>query len=130
MRCRGRASTSAGAARLSPAHPADDCARAGGTVSAALLCAGGPNHRAPVVDAATNKVVRTTHPGRPLVTGRGRDISAVKLPPLRALATRPPYFHNGSAASLDDVVRFYGERFAIGFTPDERADLLAFLRSL
>lgn len=79
---------------------------------------------------AANKVIRTTDPGRALVTGRCRDISAFKPATLRALATRAPYFHNGSAASLDDVVRFYDERFAIGFTPVERADLLAFLRSL
>jgi len=79
---------------------------------------------------ATNQVIRTTDPGRALVTGRCRDIAAFKLPTLRGLAARPPYFHNGSAATLDDAVSFYDRRFGIGFTAYERADLLAFLRSL
>ena len=35
---------------------------------------------------------------------------------LRALASRAPYFHNGSAATLEDVVDFYDTRFSIGLT--------------
>jgi cytochrome c peroxidase len=49
----------------------------------------------------------------------------MKGPILHALAVRAPYFHNGSAA-LGDVVNFYDERFSIGFTAQEKADLLAF----
>ena len=79
---------------------------------------------------ATNAVVRTTDPGRALVTGQCRDIGRFKVPTLRGLAARAPYFHNGSAATLDDVVRAYDERFTIGFTAAERADLIAFLQSL
>jgi hypothetical protein len=40
------------------------------------------------------------------------------------------YFHNGSAASLWSVVDFYNDRFHIGFTKQERSDLVAFLSSL
>jgi len=40
------------------------------------------------------------------------------------------YFHNGSAAELDAVVNFYDDRFHIGFTKQEKSDLVAFLRSL
>lgn len=79
---------------------------------------------------ATGRIVRTTDPGRALVTGRCRDIGRFKVPTLRGLAARAPYFHNGSAETLEDVVRLYDERFAIGFTPLEKADLVAFLRSL
>ena len=79
---------------------------------------------------STGRIVRTTDPGRALVTGRCRDIGGFKLPTLRGLATRAPYFHHGGAGSLDDVLSFYDGRFGIGFTPGERADLLAFLRSL
>ena len=49
---------------------------------------------------------------------------------LRGLSSRAPYFHNGSAASLKDVVDFYDSRFNIGFTDQEKNDLIAFLRSL
>jgi cytochrome c peroxidase len=49
---------------------------------------------------------------------------------LRSLASRPPYFHNGSAADLGAVVDFYNQRFSIGFTEQEKADLVAFLKTL
>jgi len=49
---------------------------------------------------------------------------------LRSLASRPPYFHDGSAKNLKAVVDFYNERFAIGLTDREKADLAAFLASL
>ena len=54
----------------------------------------------------------------------------MKVPILRGLAARAPYFHDGSAATLDDVVDFYDKRFAIKLTPTERADLVAFLSAL
>lgn len=78
----------------------------------------------------TLEIQTTTDPGRALVTGLWSDIGKVKGPVLRGLAGRPPYFHNGSAATLDDVVKFYDKRFQIGFTEREKADLAAFLTSL
>jgi cytochrome c peroxidase len=51
-------------------------------------------------------------------------------PILRGLAARAPYFHNGSAATLMDVVNFYDERFSIGFTSDQKQDLVNFLNAL
>ena len=79
---------------------------------------------------ATGAVTRTTDPGRALVTGRCQDIGRFKIPTLRALATRAPYFHNGNAETLEQVVDTYDARFGAGFTPTEREDLVAFLRSL
>jgi len=76
------------------------------------------------------ETIQTSDPGRALITGKWKDIGRFKGPILRALATRAPYFHNGSAAELDDVVTFYNTRFGIGFTDQERADLVAFLRTL
>jgi cytochrome c peroxidase len=48
------------------------------------------------------------------------------------LSFRSPlsYFHNGFAADLWAVVDFYDSRFHIGFTRQEKSDLVAFLRSL
>ena len=43
---------------------------------------------------------------------------------------RPPYFSNGSAGSLREMVDFYDRRFNIGFTDQERDDLLNFLSAL
>jgi cytochrome c peroxidase len=81
-------------------------------------------------NAVSGQLVQTTDPGRALITGKWADIGKFKGPVLRGLAARAPYFHNGSAAGLDDVVSFYDRRFHIGLGPAQRADLLAFLRSL
>jgi cytochrome c peroxidase len=74
--------------------------------------------------------VQTSGPGRALITGKQADIGRFKGPILRRLPTRAPYFHNGFAKDLQAVVDFYDTRFGIGFTPAEKADLVAFLRSL
>ena len=78
----------------------------------------------------TNERVETTDPGRALISGKWADVGRFKGPVLRALAARAPYFHNGAAASLDEVIDFYERRFNLGLTPQERSDLLAFLRAL
>ena len=71
-----------------------------------------------------------TDPGRALISGHWIDIAKFKGPVLRALASRPPYFHNGSAATLDDVVDFYNERFGMHLSDQEHSDLVAFLKTL
>jgi len=78
----------------------------------------------------TGATVQTTDPGRALITGRWQDIGRFKGPTLRALAARAPYFHNGSAKDLNELVRFYDQRFGIGFSEQEREDLVAFLKAL
>jgi hypothetical protein len=79
---------------------------------------------------ATGEVVQTTDPGRAMVTGKWNDVAKFKGPVLRALAARPPYFHDGSAATLADVIDFYDMRFQARFTAQEKADLIAFLMAL
>ena len=65
----------------------------------------------------TLEIKTTTDPERALITGLWKDVDRLKGPILRGLASRAPYFHNGSANSLYDAVEFYNERFKIGFTP-------------
>ena len=81
-------------------------------------------------NTTTGETTQTTDPGRAMITGRWNDIGKFKGPILRALAARPPYFHNGSAATLDEVVDFYDTRFHIGLTAQDKADLVAFLNAL
>ncbi len=50
--------------------------------------------------------------------------------PLHGLWQHPPYFHNGSAATLDAVVQTYNARKALGLTPGQMADLVEYLKSL
>lgn len=76
------------------------------------------------------QVFKVTDLGRALITGKCADVGKIKGPMLRGLVARAPYFHNGSARTLGDVVEFYNQRFAIGFTEQEKADLIAFLRAL
>ena len=71
-----------------------------------------------------------TDPGRALISGQCKDIGRFKGPILRGLAGRAPYFHNGSAATLLDVVNFYDQRFGIGFTDQQKTDLVNFLNAL
>ncbi len=78
----------------------------------------------------TGETVQVTDPGRAMISGLWKHIGRFKGPILRSLAARAPYFHNGFAADLDAVIDFYEERFHIGFTEGERADLLAFLQAL
>ncbi len=78
----------------------------------------------------TGAIRKTSDPGLALLTGKWSDIGKFKGPILRGLASRAPYFHNGSAADFDEVLDFYAKRFSITFTPQERADLIAFLGAL
>jgi cytochrome c peroxidase len=71
-----------------------------------------------------------TDPGRALISGQCKDVGKFKGPILRGLAARAPYFHNGSAATLMDVVNFYDQRFSIGFTEQQKQDLVNFLNTL
>ncbi len=86
-----------------------------------LTCTQGP---------LAGQVFRVTDPGRALMSGQCADIGKVKGPILRGLASRAPYFHNGSAATLLDAVNFYDQRFGIGFTDQQKTDLVNFLNSL
>jgi cytochrome c peroxidase len=81
-------------------------------------------------NAATGELRQTSDPGRAMVTGKWADIGKFKGPILRGLSARAPYFHNGSAATLRDVVDFYNDRFQINLSDQEKSDLVAFLSSL
>ncbi|WP_189440169.1 hypothetical protein [Rhodanobacter panaciterrae] len=79
---------------------------------------------------STGQTVQTTDPGLALRTGKWADIGKFKGPILRGVAARAPYFHNGSAAALGDVVDFYNTRFNINITAQQKHDLVAFLSAL
>jgi cytochrome c peroxidase len=79
--------------------------------------------------------------GRALVTSRDRDRGAFKTPTLRDVARTAPYMHDGSLATIEDVIEFYngGGRpnphldpviRSLGLTAGDKRALAAFLRSL
>ena len=55
---------------------------------------------------------------------------AYRTTPLRALWQHPPYFHDGSAATLVDVVAHYNRVRTLGLTVDQQRDLVEYLKSL
>jgi cytochrome c peroxidase len=84
---------------------------------------------------------RLVDEGRASVTGRDRDRGAFKTPTLREVARTAPYMHDGSLATLEDVIDFYDrggtpnpsldpEIRPLKLTPSEKRALLAFLQSL
>jgi hypothetical protein len=50
--------------------------------------------------------------------------------PLHGLWQHPPYFHNGSAATLADVVSTYNTRKSLNLSADQMSDLVEYLKSL
>lgn len=69
-------------------------------------------------------------PGRMRVTANPRDQGAFKTPGLRGLALTAPYFHDGSASTLEAAVDIELARGQAPITSAERSHLLAFLRAL
>jgi cytochrome c peroxidase len=80
---------------------------------------------------STGEMKQTTDPGRAAAgAGAWTTLNRFKVPSLRGLAARAPYFHNGIAKTLLDVVRHYEEKLGFVFTPQEEADLVAFMNAL
>ncbi|MBZ5552792.1 MAG: hypothetical protein LAO21_08745 [Acidobacteriia bacterium] len=75
-------------------------------------------------------VIFTTDPGKALLSGQCSDVNRTKGPILRGLAARAPYFHNGAARTLNEVVNFYNLRFQMNLSDKEKSQLVAFLNSL
>jgi cytochrome c peroxidase len=72
----------------------------------------------------------TQDPGRALITGKCADAGSILMQQFRGLAARAPYFVNGSAGDLTELVDFYDRRFKIGLTDKEKQDLANFLSVL
>jgi cytochrome c peroxidase len=84
----------------------------------------------PTTGRPTNNCKTTTDLGQALIDGRFDHVGKIKGPILRGLAGRAPYFHNGSARTLLDAVKFYDTRFELHLSEQEKDDLVAFLKAL
>ena len=76
------------------------------------------------------RVIYTQDPGRALVSGLCNDVGTIVMQQFRGLSARAPYFSNGSAATLRELVDFYDRRYNIGYSEREKQDLVAFLGAL
>jgi cytochrome c peroxidase len=91
-------------------------------------------------DGPTANVPVTVDPGTAGGTGRYEDLYRFKVPQLRMISQTGPYFHDNSAATLDEVLDHLtsdwyrnsvdGKRYPILLTPRQRLDLLEFLKIL
>ncbi len=75
-------------------------------------------------------VIRSTDPGTGIRDGKFSNLNRFKTPNLRGLASRASYFHGGTAQTLQDVVHHYETQLGFNFTPEEEADLVAFMKAL
>lgn len=73
------------------------------------------------------RTIYTTDPGRAMISGKCEDVGSIVMQQLRGLAARAPYFANGSAKTLREVVDFYDRRFDMKLTDQEKEDLITFL---
>jgi hypothetical protein len=64
------------------------------------------------------------------VTAERSATGFYRTTPLRALLAHPPYFHDGSAEALSDVVEHYDTTLALGLSAEQKADLVHYLSSL
>ena len=76
------------------------------------------------------RTIYSTDPGRALITGRCNDVGSLVMGQFRGLAARAPYFSNGSAATLRELVDFYDRRFDMKLSETEKQDLVNFLSVL
>jgi len=86
-----------------------------------VLCTAGP---------LAGQTFTVTDLGVAMVTGQCADIGKTKVPIIRGIAGRSPYFHNGGAPEITNLIDFYDQRFNIGLTDQQKADLAVFLEAL
>jgi len=77
----------------------------------------------------TTQVRRICDMGRG-TNGVWADLAKFRVPPLRGLAGRPPYFHDGQAKNIKQAIKYHENRFNIDLSHGKRADLEAFLGEL
>jgi cytochrome c5 len=79
---------------------------------------------------APDEVVSEPEPnGAPSYASRSAT-GQYRTAPLRGVWQHPPYFHNGSAATLEDVVAAYDAKKFLGLGAGQKADLVEYLKSL
>lgn len=76
------------------------------------------------------RTILTSDPGFALTTGKCADVGRITLQTMRGLSARAPYFSNGSAKDLRGVIDYYERRYNIGYSEQEKQDLVNLMRAL
>ena len=88
-----------------------------------ITCTGAPHPH-------YGRTILTSDPGYALTTGKCADVGRITLQSMRGLAARAPYFSNGSAKDVRGIVEFYDRRYHIGYSEQEKQDLVNLMRAL
>ncbi len=80
--------------------------------------------------AYLGREIFTQDPGRAVITGKCADVGSIVMQQFRGLAGRAPYFVNGSAANLRELIDYYDRRYNIRYSEREKVDLENFMASL
>jgi mono/diheme cytochrome c family protein len=117
----------------SPAPPAGSYDAAAATRGQAVFAGAGQCAGCHVGSTFTDANTTLHQPSEIPTDPTHAERSATKMyrtTPLRALWQHAPYFHDGSAATLEDVVQRYDDAFGLDLSPAEKADLIEYLKSL
>ncbi len=116
-----------------PAPPAGSFDAAAATRGRAVFRGAGQCASCHAGDAYTDAGVRlhaAAETGMDPVYATRSTTKRYRTTPLRALWQHAPYFHDGSAATLGDVVAHYDSTLSLGLTAAQKSDLVEFLKSL
>jgi processive rubber oxygenase RoxA-like protein len=124
------------AAPAAPAGSFDAAAAARGQVlfagvAGCYVCHSGPEFTDAntTLHPASDSMGEPEAPGVPSYASRSAT-KQYRTAPLKGIWQHAPYFHNGSAATLEDVVNTYNTRRSLGLTAPQVADLVQYLKSL
>ena len=82
-------------------------------------------------DARTDEALNAPAATHMDATYANRSASKMyRTTPLRGLAQNPPYFHDGSAADLPAVIDHYDQALGLGMSASDKADLIAYLKTI
>ncbi len=81
-------------------------------------------------DVNEGKLHSPAEVGEDPTTAQRSITKAYRTTPLRGLQQHAPYFHDGSAATLDAVVAHYNTLFNLGLTTQQQSDLVQYLKTL
>jgi cytochrome c peroxidase len=87
-------------------------------------------HSGPALSDAGHALHAPEETGMDPRTAERSATGMYRTTPLRALFDHAPYFHDGSAETLTDVVNHYDTQFELGLTSDQKEDLVQYLNSL
>jgi cytochrome c peroxidase len=82
----------------------------------------------------TTAIIESTDPGRALITGDPNDANFFRIPTIWGAKDTAPYFHDNSAATLEELTQHYSDYFQIvglpALTAQEQADIVAYTKLL